>query len=89
MPNMSMMFDPTSKVLLDQSETFTSTGDTRTYTWGIADASKPVRITMAYVDAPGSTTGNPQVNNIDLTVDGRRPDLSRQPHDRQFQHERR
>ena len=56
------------KVLLDQSETFTATGDTRTYTWGIADTTKPVRITMAYADAPGSTTGNPQVNNLDLKV---------------------
>ena len=69
MPNMSIMFDTTPKVLLDQSETFTATGDTRTYTWGIADTTKPVRITMAYADAPGSTSGNPQVNNIDLKVE--------------------
>jgi len=69
MPNMSLMFDATPKVLLDQSETFTSTGDTRTYTWGIADPTKAVRIAMAYADAPGSTSGNPQVNNIDLTVE--------------------
>jgi hypothetical protein len=69
MPNMSLMFDATPKVLLDQSEVFTSTGDTRTYTWGVADTTKPVRITMAYADAPGSTTGNPQVNNLNLSVD--------------------
>jgi hypothetical protein len=68
MPNMTLMFDAVSKVLLDQSEVFTTTGDTRTYTWGIADTTQPVRITMAYADAPGSTTGNPQVNNLDLTV---------------------
>ncbi|HEX5123897.1 MAG TPA: S8 family serine peptidase [Rhodanobacteraceae bacterium] len=69
MPNMSIMFDATPKVLLDQSETFTASGDTRTYTWGIADPTKPVRITMAYADAPGSGTGNPQVNNLDLAVE--------------------
>jgi hypothetical protein len=69
MPNMGLMFDATPKVLLDQSETFTTSGDTRAYTWGVADATKPVRITMAYADAPGSGTGNPQVNNLDLKVE--------------------
>jgi subtilase family protein len=69
MPNLSLMFDTTPKVLLDQSEVMTASGDTRSYTWGIADPTRPVRITMAYSDAPGATNGNPQVNNLDLTVE--------------------
>ena len=41
MPNMTNMFDATPKVLLDQSETFDNTGETRTYTWGVVDRPDP------------------------------------------------
>ena len=69
MPNMTDMFSATPKVLLDQSEVFDNTGETRTYTWGIADPTQPVRITMAYTDAPGALGTSPQVNNLDLKVE--------------------
>lgn len=69
MPNMSLMFDETPKVLLDQSETFDNSGETRTYTWGVVDPSKPVRIALAWTDAPGQLGTSPQVNNLDLTVE--------------------
>lgn len=69
MPNMSDMFDDTPKVVLDQSEVFDNSGETRSYTWGIADPSKPVRIAMTYTDAPGALGTSPQVNNLDLKVD--------------------
>jgi len=68
MPNMSLMFDDTPKVLLDQSETFDNSGETRTYTWGVVDPTKPVRIAMTYTDEPGQLGTSPQVNNLDLTV---------------------
>jgi hypothetical protein len=68
MPNMSDMFSDTPKVLLDQSEVFDNSGETRTYTWGVVDTGKPVRIAMAYTDAPGALGTSPQVNNLDLTV---------------------
>ncbi|MET0232867.1 MAG: S8 family serine peptidase, partial [Rhodanobacteraceae bacterium] len=69
MPNMSIMFDATPKVLLDQSETFDNSGETRTYSWGIADTTKPVRIALAWTDAPGQLGTSPQVNNLDLAVE--------------------
>lgn len=68
MPNMSDMFSTTPKVLLDQSETFDNAGETRTYTWGIVDPAKPVRVAMTYTDAPGALGTSPQVNNLDLKV---------------------
>ncbi|MET0226231.1 MAG: S8 family serine peptidase [Dokdonella sp.] len=68
MPNMSDMFSATPKVLLDQSETFDNTGETRTYTFGIADPTQPLRIAMAYTDAPGELGASPQVNDLDLSV---------------------
>ena len=32
------------------------------------DPGKPFRVTLAWTDAPGSTTGNSYVNNLDLEV---------------------
>lgn len=56
------------KLLVDQAETFTGSGQTRVYTGTIADSGKPFRVTLAWTDAPGSTTGNAFVNNLDLEV---------------------
>jgi hypothetical protein len=69
MPNMSLMFDATPKVLLDQSEVFDNTGDNYQITVGIADPGKPVRIALAYTDQPGTLGTSPQVNNLDLGVE--------------------
>ena len=68
MPNMSTMFDNTSKFLLDQSYTFNNTGETWTWTGAVADSSKPVRIALAYTDAPGAIGVSPQVNDLNLAV---------------------
>jgi Subtilase family/Viral BACON domain len=61
-------FDGTSRILVDQSQVLAATGNTYTTSGTISDTSKPVRITMAYSDAPGPTTGAPFVNNLDLEV---------------------
>src|SRR5690606_23896490 len=58
----------TPKVLLDQSELFVASGESREFTWGVADPTKPVRIALAWTDAPGALGTSPQVNNLDLTV---------------------
>jgi subtilisin-like proprotein convertase family protein len=47
---------------------FTASGQQRAFTGTIADNSKPLRVTLAWTDAPGSTTGNAYVNNLDLEV---------------------
>ena len=59
-----------SRVIRDESasDTFTNSGATRTYTGTVVDSSKPFRVTLAWTDAPGNTTGNAYNNNLDLTV---------------------
>ncbi len=68
--NLGDAFDGVPRVLHDQitAEKFTATGQTRTLTGIITDSSKPFRVTLAWTDAPGSTTGSAYNNNLDLTV---------------------
>jgi subtilisin-like proprotein convertase family protein len=60
----------TNSLLRDQvaADTFTASGQTRLFTGLVADNTKPLRVTLAWTDAPGSTTGNSYVNNLDLEV---------------------
>lgn len=57
-------------VLRDQvaGDTFTASGQTFTFSGAIVDPSKPLRVTLAWSDPPGSTTGGAWVNNLDLQV---------------------
>jgi hypothetical protein len=70
MVNLDTSFDDTPRYLRDQLTTdiFTASGQSRSWTGTIASSTKPVRITVAWTDAPGSTTGNAYKNNLDLTV---------------------
>ena len=63
-------FDGTGRLLDDQNlaNLFTATGQTRTFNGFVADSGKPFRVTLAWTDAPGSTTGSAWKNNLDLTV---------------------
>ena len=68
--NLGTAFDNASHVLRDEiaADKFTSTGQTRNFSGTINDPSKPFRITLAWTDAPGNTTGNAYNNDLDLTV---------------------
>src|SRR5262249_19144315 len=55
-------------IVRDEIDRFTSSGQQRVFTGNIVDGSKPFRVTLAWTDAPGSTTGNAFVNNLDLEV---------------------
>src|SRR5262249_35699363 len=68
--NLGMAFDGTRRLLRDQvaSELFTASGQRRVFTGMIATTNKPFRVTLAWTDAPGSTTGNAYNNDLDLTV---------------------
>ncbi|MGD9630420.1 MAG: S8 family serine peptidase [Pyrinomonadaceae bacterium] len=59
-----------SSILEDQdnSNTFSDTGQQRIYTGTVAVTDKPFRVTLAWTDAPGPTSGNAYVNNLDLEV---------------------
>jgi len=63
-------FDGVPRLMDDQNPTnlFTATGQSRTFDGVVADSSKPFRVTLAWTDAPGSTTGSAWKNNLDLTV---------------------
>ncbi|MDB6066231.1 MAG: conserved repeat domain protein [Pedosphaera sp.] len=68
--NLGTAFDGTARILRDEvaADLFTASGQTRTFTGFISDTNKPFRVTIAWTDAPGSTTGNAYNNNLDLTV---------------------
>jgi hypothetical protein len=63
-------FDGASRILRDEftADKFTASGQSRTITGVITDPSKPFRVTLAWTDAPGSTTGPALDNDLDLTV---------------------
>ncbi len=67
--NLGTLFDSSiSRVLKDQNNLFTATGQSQTYTGTVASNAKPFRVSLVFTDAPGPTTGNAYVNNLDLTV---------------------
>ncbi len=69
MPDMAVAFDSTPRFVINQTHAFDNTGETWTWNGQAADSSKPVRIVMAYTDAPGSSGTSPQVNNLDLKAE--------------------
>ncbi|WNG38694.1 S8 family serine peptidase [Archangium violaceum] len=68
--DMEMAFDGVPRLMDDQNPAslFTASGQTRTFSGVVADSTKPFRVTLAWTDAPGSTTGSAWKNNLDLTV---------------------
>ncbi len=68
--NLGLAFDGVPRLLWDQSPAhlFTASGQSRTFSGTVADPSQPFRVTLAWTDAPGSTTGNSYNNNLDLLV---------------------
>jgi hypothetical protein len=66
--NLGRAFDGVQRIVVDQTQTFGSTGQTFQVTGSVATTSQPFRVTLAWTDAPGPTTGAPYVNNLDLEV---------------------
>lgn len=63
------LFDSTvPRVVHDQDVLLTSSGQAITRTYDVVDSGDPIAVTLAWTDAPGSTTGNSFVNNLDLVV---------------------
>ena len=69
MPDMKTAFDVTPRALVNQTHVFGSTGETWTWTGQITDPAKPLRVSLAYTDAPGALGTSPQVNNLNLTLE--------------------
>ncbi|HEY3266097.1 MAG TPA: S8 family serine peptidase [Armatimonadota bacterium] len=68
--NLGDAFAAGALVLRDQqsADIFTATGQTRVVTGVIASTTKPAHITLAWTDAPGSTTAAAYNNDLDLQV---------------------
>ncbi len=66
--NLGSLFDATPRKLVDQTHTFGSSGQITSTIGTIADNTKPFRVTLAWTDSPGSTTGNSYVNDLNLEV---------------------
>lgn len=70
--NMNSFFDifAVSNILRDQigGDTFTASGQQRVFTGNVVDAGRPFRVTLAWTDPPGPTSGNAFINNLDLEV---------------------
>jgi hypothetical protein len=68
--NLERAFDNTPRALRDQlpADRFSGSGQVRVFRGSVQDTGRPFRVTVAWSDAPGSTTGNAYVNNLDLSV---------------------
>jgi hypothetical protein len=66
--NLGRAFDGTARILQDQATVLGATGQTHQVTGSVQTTGQPFRVTLAWTDAPGPTTGAPYVNNLDLEV---------------------
>lgn len=66
--DIGMLFDGTPRSLVDQQIIFHDSGEEYQLSSAVHDTSKPLRVTLAWTDAPGSTTGGVAANDLDLEV---------------------
>jgi Subtilase family/Viral BACON domain len=66
--NLGRAFDSEARIRVDQTQVLGATGQTFQVTGSVANTGQPLRVTLAWTDAPGPTTGAPWVNNLDLEV---------------------
>jgi subtilisin-like proprotein convertase family protein len=66
--DMARTFDGAARLRVDQTQLLAATGATYTTSGSIANTSLPFRVALVWTDAPGPTTGNAYVNNLDLEV---------------------
>ena len=56
-------------IIRDEADLFTASGQQVIVDGTVSDNTKPFRVTLAWIDPPGPTSGNAFVNNLDLEVD--------------------
>lgn len=66
--NLSRAFDTTPKILVNQTNIFTDSGQEFVITGEVKDSTQPFRVTLAWTDAPGFSFAAPWVNDLDLEV---------------------
>jgi subtilisin-like proprotein convertase family protein len=69
--NVGNVFDTGARVFRDQlpADVLTVSGESRVRAYSVQDTGRPVKVTLAWTDAPGPTSGNPSVNDLDLVVE--------------------
>jgi subtilisin-like proprotein convertase family protein/subtilisin family serine protease len=69
--NLGNIFDSTTRRYRDQlpADILNDSGHTRVRAYSVPDPNRPIKVTLAWTDAPGPTSGDPVVNNLDLAVD--------------------
>ena len=68
MPDLEDLFGNTPTFIVNQTRILADSGETWTWRGESADPSKPLRVVLAWTDAPGAVGTSPQVNNLDLEV---------------------
>lgn len=66
--NLATILNGAARQAVDQSILLTTTGSSRARYHNIASTTRPLKVTLAWTDAPGPTTGNAFVNDLDLVV---------------------
>lgn len=68
--DLGMALDGEPRFLRDelQADMFTASGQVRGFGGVVVDTNKPFRVTLAWTDAPGNTTGAAYNNNLNLVV---------------------
>ncbi|MBI1850543.1 MAG: S8 family serine peptidase [Planctomycetes bacterium] len=61
-------FDGTPDLIVDETHVFGAAGETFTTSGSIADPGRPLRVVLAWTDAPGTLSGSAWVNDLDLEV---------------------
>ncbi|HET9032227.1 MAG TPA: S8 family serine peptidase [Dokdonella sp.] len=69
MPNLGDMFSDTPTFLVNQNQVFGESGQVWTTQVQRVDPGKPLRVVLAWTDAPGALGTSPQVNNLDLDLE--------------------
>jgi len=67
--SLARSLDGVPRMLIDQDQVLSSTGQVITLHGKVSDPSKPFRVTLAWTDAPGNLVASPVVNDLDLQVD--------------------
>ncbi|MBI5384078.1 MAG: immunoglobulin domain-containing protein [Verrucomicrobia bacterium] len=69
--NLGAAFGSGPRVFRDQlaEDKFVASGQVRVFQGVVVQTNKPLRVTLAWTDAPGATFGNAYNNDLDLTVE--------------------
>ena len=66
--SLAPVFDDAARVLVDQTVTFSTAGETHVETGDVGDPERPFRVALVWTDAPGVPNFAARVNDLDLEV---------------------